>query len=118
MIKVLVLPTLEDQINFSHGFKPSNYFLKEFGTEGEVDAYFRGISCVYDLAEYRIVWQNDSSLRIVVDGDKSFISFQNPKEKTSFVYGLEDGSDFVSVKAYRDGTDEFIALSRLLGLGA
>ena len=53
-----------------------------------------------------------------MDGDKSFISFQNPKEKISFVYGLEDGSDFVSVKACRDGTDEFITLSRLLGLGS
>ena len=113
---VLVLPTQEDQSNFSHGVKPCNYFLKKFGTEGEVDAYFRGISCVCDLAEYRIVWQNDSSLRIVVDGDKSFISFQNPKEKTAFVDGLEDGCDFVSVEAYRDGTVKFNALSRLLGL--
>lgn len=116
MLKIIVVPTQEEQAKIQNGKEPdvSNIFDREFKTEKELSSYIEGLEALPDLAEFDIL--KDKGLRVTIDfdGTKSDIDFDSVEEKNAYLEGLEDADGWKSPVHYRENEEEYAVLRELL----
>lgn len=116
-IRIFVLPTQYDIIDFRQGNRPENILVRAFQTRPEVLAYEDGIAAIGDeydrIDELRtngcVVSYRRRSEDPEIDGTAHAVeaSFKTPAEALAYCKGLEDAEGFAAPLIVDDSYEGF-----------
>lgn len=120
-IKVLILPTQEDIVNFENGKKPGNVLEREFYSEVELAAYKNGIDVIEDefdeIDGLNVVGSIVSFTRPTDesnDADIQEIVFGTHAEAEAYRQGIDDSEGFRSPMLIEQSDENFDLLTALI----
>lgn len=114
-IRIFILPTQYDIIDFRFGRRPENILVRDFATASELQAYEAGVDAIDDeyirIRELRMIGPKVTYTRHSEDPEIEAVvttverEFKTPAEATTYCQGLND-TEGLAAPLMIDDTDE------------
>ncbi|MBS1189074.1 MAG: hypothetical protein H6R10_866 [Rhodocyclaceae bacterium] len=116
-VRIFLLPTQGDIIDFRLGHRPANLLVRDFETEAELEAYRDGIDSVRDaydrIENLKVVGNTVAYTRRCEDPDADAVAtdtevaFGTPAEAEAYRRGIADAEGLAAPLVVDDSDDRF-----------
>jgi hypothetical protein len=114
--RVIVVPEKHCQTSVEANRFPYRVYDYVFSSQGEHDAYVKGLRAMANLAEYEFGEATAATQEILIDGKQTVFQVGNELERRALLMGLEDGDGWEAPKLFSrsEDADDFERVAAIL----